>query len=229
MLIPPGASKSKVKSKSEASKPEASNSEKSNPTKRKLAATTSQADTISGVEGKSSTKKQKRTRDAPSTSTLGGLLSSGFEVASNAIQAVVDTVGSFTSGGDKSLLGDVTTVATGNVDIKKPGKKAMSGKRAGEKPKNSNLVPTSDDFNDFDETETSTALVSTGNDEDDVWKDDTIALRTAFDSGSEDDSPGDGGFKSGQVLPKLPSAKGLSKKLNESKQKPSEPGVIYVG
>ena len=194
-------------------------------------------DETSKATDESSTKKQKKSDGSASTTAgkLGGIFTSGLEAASNVINAVVETVGSFTGGGDRSLLGDAKNVAESVAASKTSGKKSKGTAKAAkcDAADESRAAPSNDVFEGFDGAEASTTLIPNGTSEidDDLDADEeTLTLLKGFDSGSEDEASGDEGFKAGQAVPKVPTDKALAKKLKDMKQKDvDEPGVIYVG
>ena len=169
-------------------------------------------------EAASATSKKKQKKEK---STAEKVVTSIGDRVSSFLDSIGEAIGA------KSIADDITAVAEDVAEdkVKEEGKGKGKKSTVGKAKAKAGTSAAKAKGGDI-------AATAAADDEDEWEPDDQTAdLIKGFVSDEEDKESGDEGFKESKTLPKLPSKKGLSKKLKDAAglQKADEPGVIYVG
>lgn len=189
----------------------------------------------SHAEAGSSTKKQKKsklTATETASGALHGLVESGKKATTQGLDATKDFSNNAAEVAQKSVMGDMTGIASEAVSTKKEKpKQAQTSKKGKGKSTNNGPDTTEEIFSSFDATGEELAGDGGHENNDSDEDDQTAALLKGFESDDDDEGEpsGEHGFETGQEIPGLPAKKGLSNKLKKVQNKGEESGVVYVG
>ena len=206
-------------------------------------------DQLAAGEVPSKKAKKSKAESSKAAAKVQDLLSSGLDAATQGINSAKDYIGNLANSAQKSVMGDITEVASGAVDLKneekKKAAKAPASKKGKGKAQGASSIPqgeangsleadTSAVIDEKEDTVVVGSQLSDENDDtgdEDLEEDDqTAALLKGFESSEDEDAPSGEGFVEGQKIPNLPAAaKKASNKLKKSGTGETNVGVIYIG
>ena len=204
--------------------------------------------------GEVPTKKPRKSKAESSTPVgkVQDLLNSGLDTAMQGLNTAKDYIGDLANSAQKSIIGDISEVASEAVDLKNKEKKKAAKPPASKKGKGKakglenapqeegsgtlvadapgvtddaeDTIRVADYFSDEDEDDDDDAA------NEDAEDDQTAALLKGFESSEDEDAFDGEGFTEGQKIPRLPdAAKKASNKLKKASNGETGVGVVYIG
>ena len=159
-----------------------------------------------------------------------------LETAKRGARAAKNYVGKLADSAQKSIMSDVTEVASGAIDVKKKAEKKAAKASASKqgKGKSKDEASETQESGAFDDDKVAedrdvTAHVEGDDDAESEEDDQTAALLKGFESSDDEDVTEGETFMQEQPIPGLPHPEETSKKLKNIKGKDNEPGVVYIG